>query len=143
MGLIDWFHPRFQQSAEDPLAAFDQRLEALDQRGTDLRNATATLLLTMRGLEELRERVLALGKNLSLQVQEAERCEDGARCALLAADRAQCCARARQLEADLAHIALEAAELKASVEQVGRAAQELRAERAATASRLEVTLEVT
>jgi phage shock protein A len=139
VGLIDWFHHRFQQTAEDPLAAFDQRLAALDQRGAQLRKAVATLFLARRDLEELCAQALALGHHLLRQMQEAERCEDAALCARLAADRAQALARGCDLDADLARIDEEAAVLKASSEQVGKAAEALRGERANAAIRLEAT----
>ena len=137
MGFLSWLKSRFASKAapedEDPVAAFDRRLQTLAERAGEMRKSAATLLAARgeldRGIEAARE----AEKHARARIVDAAGKPDVA--AVLEADAERAAKRAESLAKDRERFDGEAAALAESVAKVEEEAEVLRRERAAAQAR--------
>lgn len=134
--MIGWLKRRFTRRAPeretDPLAAWDERLQVLSRRTSDLRRSAATLL-AMRG--EL-ERGLAQAESLAEEARRKAADPAAQRiAAVLEEDAAAAERRAESIRVELERVEVEAAAIAETVQTLEREAEQLRRERTAAAAR--------
>ncbi len=134
--MIGWLKKRLglgePEKAPDPLAGFDQRLQVLTRRTSELRRSAATLLSLRgdleRGIEQAKAQADEARRKASDPAAERIRSvlEDDA-------ERAQ--QRAVELQAELERVRVEAAALSETVQSLEREAEQVRRERASAVAR--------
>jgi phage shock protein A len=136
LGLWSWFKKRIGRSppeAEDPVKAFDQRLDTLGARASELRRSAATLLAARGEID----RAIVAAKDAEQQArarlaQAAGRADIAA---VLEADAARAVERQQALKEQREKLETEAKSLAETVGKVEADAEVLRREREAVQAR--------
>ena len=144
MGLWSWFKKRFGRAppeAEDPVKAFDQRLDTLGARACELRRSAATLLAARGEID----RAIVAAKDAEQQARDrlgkaAGRADIAA---VLEADAARAAERQQALKEQREKLETEAKALAETVGKVEADAELLRREREAVQARWKASRTVT
>jgi phage shock protein A len=135
VGLKGWLKARFTKKAaeDDPVKAYDQRLDSLQARATELRRSAATLLAARGELDR------SIGAAQEQESQARERLVKAAFkpdvAAVLQADVTRAQERARALSEERGRLEDEAGVLAETVGNIEAEAETLRRERASAQAR--------
>ena len=121
---------------EDPMEAWDRRIDALSGKGSELRKAAATLLALRseleRGVNTAKARMKDAGSRLEQAIAQSK--QDVA--TVLEDDLEQARERADHLTAELERVVQDASALGLTAREIEKEAEGLRRERASAAARL-------
>ena len=129
MGLFDWLRPKRARVPEDPMLAFDRRIDALTARAGALRRSAATLLTVRR---ELDRKLEGLGRHAqAAQDSEAQAREggDADTAAVLHADQQRFAGEQAHVREQREKVVVDAAALTDAVQGIEKELETLRRER--------------
>jgi hypothetical protein len=143
LGLLSWFKKRFAKAPveDDPVKAFDQRLDTLSARASELRRSAATLLAARGEID----RAIVTAKGAQEQARERLAQAAGRKDieAVLQADAERAGERQKALVEQREKLETEAKALAETVGKVEAEAEVLRRERAAVQARWTASRTVT
>jgi phage shock protein A len=146
VGVISWLRERLRGGSlparEDPIEAYDRRIDALSGRGSELRRAAATLLALRGELERGLDAEKGKQREARARLEQARGKSRADVSAVLSEDLGRATERMEAISNELAQVGEDAKALGFSAKEIEREAEQLRRERSSAAARLSASVTV-